>query len=96
MISCAAVSKRLFRLICFSSSLIMLFMSLLARVQLMDVEQTILDIEKEMELCAEEQELLKLRHENSLSLEEIEKLAVERLGMQRPGARQIYYLDQYD
>lgn len=87
----AAVSTLLFRAVSLLFSAILLLLALVSNVKLMAAEIEIEELEKKLETTAKETEILRVRLENRLSLEEIETLALTELGMHRPGAEQLYF-----
>ncbi len=86
-----SVSARVFRAVCVAISLIMLLLTLICRVEIMHAEQNISALEKNISLAESTAELLTVRNENRISLSEIERRAVEELGMHRPTAEQLFF-----
>lgn len=86
-----ALSNRLFRIVCIFFSAALLLLSLISRVQIMTVESSCADLEEKITQTEHETEILRVRTENRISLEELEALAVNRLGMHRPGVEQLYF-----
>lgn len=84
-------SSILFCVICAAFSAAMLVMTLFGQIELARLNDAIAQAEAEAERLEEENGVLNARYENSVSLEEIEKYATERLGMKTPGAGQIIY-----
>ena len=87
----AAVSTLLFRAVCLLFSAILLLLALVSNAKLMAAEIEIEELEKSLQAAVKETEILRVRLENRLSLEEIETLALTELGMHRPGAEQLYF-----
>ncbi len=85
------VNSILFCVICAAFSAVMLVMTLFGQIELARASDAIAQMQAEAESLREENGVLRARYENSISLEEIEKYATERLGMKTPGAGQIIY-----
>ena len=86
-----ALSNRLFRTVSIFFSALLLLMSLLNHVELMTVESTCAALEEKIARTEYETEILRVRSENRISLEELEALAVNQIGMHRPGIEQLYF-----
>jgi len=86
------INAALFRGVCLGFSLILLILTLLLSVKLTVIQDLNSDMEKNLSEQLKHNCVLRSRYENGLSLEVIERYAVEQLGMQslRPG--QIIYL----
>ena len=91
MINKAAVSTLLFRAVIILFSVLLLLFALISNAELMAAEIEIEELEKKLETAVKETEILRVRLENRLSLEEIETLALTELDMHRPGAEQLYF-----
>lgn len=87
------ISAVMFCLICTAFSAAMLVMTLFGRIEIAKYSDMIVQTEKERERLKEENGVLKVRLENSLSLEDIESYASEKLGMRTPGPGQILYIE---
>ena len=87
------ICEALFRAIgfCFSAALIIL--SLLTSIKLAAVNDTAAELERSVSKLHNENEILRAAYENSISLEEIERYAIEELGMQRCSPSQIIYVE---
>lgn len=81
----------LFCVICAAFSAAMLVMTLFGQIELARASDATAQAQAEAESLEDENRVLRARYENSVSLEEIEKYATERLGMKTPGAGQIIY-----
>jgi hypothetical protein len=79
----------LFRAICLGFSLLLLVGSLLYGIQTTAYNDAAAAYRREAERLRSENAILLARCESSLSLEEIERYAVEELGMQRLCAEQM-------
>ncbi len=84
-------SSILFYVICAAFSAVMLVMTLFGQIELARASDAIAQMQAETESLKDENGVLRARYENSISLEEIERYATERLGMKTPGAGQIIY-----
>ena len=82
-----------FRVICIGFSLVLLVSALLGSIRLAAVNEELNALEKSLQSLKEENRVLQARVESSLSLEELERRAVEELGMQRLSPGQIIYID---
>ncbi len=86
-----SLTRGFFKTACIVFSITMLIMSLIYRVQIMNAEQQISALEKNIKLASTEAELLYVRLENRISLSEIEQRAINELGMRRPLAEQMFF-----
>ena len=66
---------------------------LLLRAETVELSHESVEMQNEIEELLDEQTFLKIRHAAAFSPEETERYATEELGMQKPGAHQIYYID---
>lgn len=82
-------SELLFNAIAALFSAVLLVLSLLSAVELAAVNDQAAALEKENERLKTENQILQTRLDNSLSLAELERYAVDVLGMQRPAPGQI-------
>lgn len=85
--------ETLFKAVGFCFSAVMLVLSLLSSISLADVNDTAARLEREVERLQTENEILRAKYENSVSLEEIESYASQVLGMQRCSPGQIFYIE---
>ena len=72
---------------------ILLGAALASRSSLLILSQETVALQQEIGELLDEQTELKIRHETEFSLAETEKYAIEILGMQKPAAGQIEYID---
>lgn len=86
------VCESLFRAIGFCFSAALMVLSLLTSIKLAAVNETAAQLERAVEQLKEENEIRRAAYENSVSLEEIERYAVEELGMQRCAPNQVFVL----
>lgn len=86
----------LFRAVCLCFSAALLVLSLLSAIDLAAVNDRAARLEKEIETLETENDILLARCENSLSLEEVERRAIEELGMQHCTPNQIVYIELSD
>ena len=82
-------SELLFNTIAALFSALLLVLSLLCAVETAAVNDRAAALEKENERLKTENQILQTRLDNSLSLAELERYAVDVLGMQRPAPGQI-------
>ena len=85
------VCESLFRAIGFCFSAALMVLSLLTSIKLAAVNETA--AQRAVEQLKEENEIRRAAYENSVSLEEIERYAVEELGMQRCAPNQVFVLN---
>ncbi|MGN0981898.1 MAG: septum formation initiator family protein [Candidatus Limivicinus sp.] len=87
------VSGFLFRAICVGFSLVLLVSALLGCIRLAALNEELNALEKSLKTLKEENRVLQAKVESSLSLEELERRAIEELGMQRLSPGQIIYIE---
>ena len=83
----------LFRAICIGFSLVLLVSALLGAIRLAALNEELNALEKSLKALKEENRVLQAKVESSLSLEELERRAIEELGMQRLSPGQIIYIE---
>jgi hypothetical protein len=71
----------------------MLVAALMGSIELAAINEELTDKESQLETLKEENRILQAQYESSLSLEELERYAIEELGMQRLSPGQIIYID---
>lgn len=91
MINKARLSHYLFRLVCLSFSVLLLILSLMAYAGILSTQNLCHAVEEEIEQLLLETEILKVSLDNRISLYELETVALNELGMQRPGIEQMYF-----
>lgn len=87
------VSYSMFIAVIFCFSAVMLVFSLLASIKLAALNDTAAKLINETKALEEENRILTAEYEKLINIEEIEKYAVEVLGMKRPTAEQIEYIE---
>lgn len=87
------VNGILFRAICIGFSLVLLVSALLGAIRLAALNEELNALEKSLKAMKEENRVLQAKVESSLSLEELERRAIEELGMQRLSPGQIIYIE---
>ena len=87
-------SENLFRAVCLCFSALLLVLSLLCGIRLAAVNDLAAGRKRETERLLAENARLRARCESSLSLEEIERYAVEELGMQRLSGEQMIRVEE--
>ena len=65
----------------------------MAQVQLFSVADSAVELEQQLAELEQQQAKLKIAYESAFNLAEIEDYAVSSLGMQKPKADQVYYID---
>ena len=70
----------------------MLVLSLLGAVQLAQINDEAARLEQQVEALKQENQIRSAAYENTLSLEEIERFAVDKLGLQHCSPGQIVYV----
>ena len=73
--------------------IIMLLCGLLGRNYIVILSDEADALQNEIALLTQEQVQLKIEHAMTFSPEETERYAIENLGMKKPGAEQIYYIE---
>jgi cell division protein FtsL len=86
--------ENLFRAICLCFSVLLLVLSLLWDIRLAALNDLAAGKKRETERLKAENARLLARCESSLSLEEIERYAVEELGMQRLSGEQMIWVGE--
>ena len=86
-------SELLFNTIAALFSALLLVLSLLCAVETAAVNDRAAALKKENESLKTENQILQARLDNSLSIAELERRALEELGMQRPNPGQIRIID---
>lgn len=87
------VSAALFAVVVFSFSAVLLVLSLLTAIRLAALNDTALRLTAETKELREESAMLLAQYEQCVSIDEIERYAVEELGMRRCTPEQIEYID---
>lgn len=82
--------------ICVLFSLAMLVLCMVSSIELNKVNDFAAACERELKELESENEVLRVELENSLSLEELERYALEVLGMQHCSPGQIFYIEHID
>lgn len=77
-------------------SAVIVVLSLLASAKLAEVEDRSEKLTKETALLEQRNRLLLAQCENLVSIEELERYAIEQLGMQRLSPSQVFYLETDD
>ncbi len=72
---------------------VMLFAGLMSQSALVALSDETVAVQNEINELLERQTELKIRHENAFSLADTERYAIDVLGMQKPSAEQICYID---
>ena len=84
-------TEKLFRFVCVVSSLVMLFSCIACRIGIMRTETEINRICNDIGKAEKEAEIYRVKLENRLSLDELECIATEKLGMHRPTSAQLFF-----
>lgn len=87
------VSNSMFLAVVFCFSALMLVFSLLASIKLTALNETAARLSQETAELVEKNKSLTAEYEKNINIEEIESYAVDVLGMRRPTARQVEYID---
>ncbi len=87
------INEILFRAVCLCAAVLMLLASLLCSIRVAAVNDRAAGIERENAVLTEEIAMLTARFESRLSLDELERIAAEKLGMQRVSPGQIVMMD---
>ena len=71
----------------------MFVIAITAQIQLFDVSSESVALTTELAALQEDQAKLRIAYESAFNLSEVETYAKETLGMQKPSADQIFYID---
>lgn len=72
---------------------VLFVIALLAQIQLVGISDTSVQLQSQLSQLETEQAKLQIAYESAFNLTEIEEYATTQLGMQKPNADQIYYID---
>lgn len=78
-----------FRVICLGFSALLLVMTLFTHIRLVRTQSRISELESEIARAENERVMLQVKTASALSLAELERRAVQELGMRRPEPGQI-------
>ena len=67
--------------------------AILAQAQIVAISSTSVSLQKELSQLEEQQTKLRIAYESAFNMAEIEDYAIHSLGMQKPRADQIFYID---
>ena len=87
------LSEIVFCTVCFGFAAVLLVLSLLGAVRLATLSDEDAGLEQELETLKDETQALRVTYESMLQLDEIERYAVEELGLQHCSPGQIVYID---
>lgn len=71
----------------------LLVIAILAQAQMVGISSKSVELQNELAQLEEEQAKLRIAYESAFNMAEIEDYAIHSLGMQKPRADQIYYID---
>ena len=83
----------LFRVVCLGFSALLLVLTLLSQIQLVRTESRIEALTAAITEAEDENTRLKIRSESALSLDTLERIAVQRFGMRHPEPGQIIEIE---
>ena len=78
-----------FRLICLGFSALLLVLTLLTHIQLVRTQNSITQLEKQIARAENERITLQIQTASAMSLQELERRAIQELGMRHPEPGQI-------
>lgn len=87
------VSALAFRVICLGFSALLLVMTLFTHIRLVRTQSRIGELEEAITRAENEQIQLQIKTASALDLSELERRAVQELGMRRPEPGQIVEID---
>ena len=87
------VSALAFRVICLGFSALLLVMTLFTHIRLVRTQSRIAELEAAITRAENEQIQLQIKTASALDLSELERRAVQELGMRRPEPGQIVEID---
>ena len=67
--------------------------AIMAQAQLVGISDESVSLQSELDQLEEQQAKLKIRYESAFNMSDIEDYAIKSLGMQKPRADQIFYID---
>ncbi len=71
----------------------LLVIAILAQAQMVGISSKSVELQKELSQLEEQQDKLRIAYESAFNIAEIEDYAIRSLGMQKPRADQIFYID---
>ena len=74
-------------------SAVLFVIAIMAQIQLFDISSKTVELETRLKELKTEQARLQIDYEGAFNLTEIEQYAISNLGMQKPSADQIFYID---
>lgn len=74
-------------------SAVLFVIAIMAQIQLFDISSKTVELEGRLKELKTEQTRLQIAYEGAFNLTEIEQYAISNLGMQKPSADQIFYID---
>lgn len=74
-------------------SAVLFVIAIMAQIQLFDISSKTVELEGRLKELKTEQARLQIEYEGAFNLTEIEQYAINNLGMRKPGADQIFYID---
>ena len=83
------LSALLFRAICLGFSTLLLVLTLLWQIRLTALHSELRTLERELREAEDQKVYVQMRQSAQLTLEELERIALQELGMQRPEPGQI-------
>ena len=86
-------SALLFRVVCIVFSAALLVLALFSQIRTVRAETRIEELEKALANAENERVLLQIKTDSALSLGELERRAVEELGMRRPEPGQLRVIE---
>ncbi len=72
---------------------VLFVIAIMAQIQLFDISSKTVQLEAQLKELQTAQTKLQIKYEGAFNLTEIEQYATGRLGMQKPSADQIFYID---
>ena len=82
-----------FRVICITFSALLLVLTLFTHIRLVRTQSRIAALEKEITRAENERVVIEIQSASALSLAELERRAVQELGMRRPEPGQIIEIE---
>jgi Cell division protein FtsL. len=93
MIKGEGLSALLFRIVCLSFSAVLLVTALFSQILTVRTESRVDELRQRIARAENESVLLKIKAEQTLNLEELERRAVQELGMRHPEPGQIRIIE---
>ena len=76
-----------------AAAALLVVIAILAQAQIVGISSKSVELQQQLDELEEQQSKLRIEYESAFNMAEIEDYAIHVLGMQRPRADQIFYID---